>query len=117
MDINTERTRQEGFTYINSDECLQAWTDICREELETVEYTRDSRLRDIHAQKCDLMERRDVAMLHNIRMYCATSALTRGVFLVGTSHRKSLIEKIQAANGPTSLRIEWDISGSQAGSG
>lgn len=114
IDANTERTHRGGFTYLNSDKYLLAWSDICLEELETVEYTRDPRLREIYKQKCDVMEQRDQEMLRNIRTYCASSALTRGVFLVGAAHRKWLIQKIQAANEPANSHIKWDISGSHA---
>lgn len=111
MDLNTDRTRREGFTYLNSDECIQAWGAIYREELETIEYIGNSRLRDVYEQARDLMERRDREMLWNIRAYCASTTRTCGVFLVGAAHRKSLIEKIHAAGEIDGPRIVWDLSG------
>ncbi|MCJ0762913.1 hypothetical protein [Variovorax terrae] len=112
MDLETDRARQGGFTYLNSDECIQAWADIYREMLGTIEYIGNSRLRKIYAQARDLMERRDLEMLGNIRAYCASTARTCGVFLVGTAHRKSLIEKLHAAGKAAGPRIEWDVGGS-----
>ena len=85
--------------------------------LETIEYIRNSRLSDIYAQVRDLMERRDLEMLRNIRAYCTSTARTCGVFLVGAAHRKSLIEKLRAASGTATPCIEWDLGSSQAGSG
>lgn len=117
MDLNTDRSRRGGFSYLNSDECLQAWTDIYREELETIEYINNSRLTDIYARVRDLMDRRDLEMLRNIRAYCASSAQSCGAFLVGAAHRKSLIEKLDAAGETASARIEWNLGGSPAGSG
>lgn len=117
MDLNTDRTRRGGFTYLNSDECIQAWAHIYREELETIEYIRNSRLSEIYAQVRDLTERRDLEMLRNIRAYCASTARICGAFLVGAAHRKSLIEKVRAAGEAATPRIEWDLGGSQAVSG
>src|SRR5476649_1713233 len=54
MDLNTDRSCRGGFSYLNSNECIQTWTDIHREELETIEYIRNARLTDIYAQVRDL---------------------------------------------------------------
>ncbi len=110
MGLNTDRMLRDGFVYLNSDQCIQAWTDIDREALDTVEYTRSPRLRAIHDQVSDTMERRDREMLRNIRAYCAHTERTRGAFLVGAAHRRSLIEKALVANESASDRIEWDLS-------
>jgi LmbE family N-acetylglucosaminyl deacetylase len=117
VDLNTDRMRLGGFSYLNSNECIQAWIDIYREELKTIEYIRNSRLSDIYVQVRDLMERRDLEMLRNIRAYCASTARTCGAFLVGAAHRKSLIEKLRAAGETATHRIEWDLGGSQVSSG
>ena len=37
MDPNTDLMRTGGFAYLNSDDCIQAWADIYREELATIE--------------------------------------------------------------------------------
>lgn len=116
VDLNTDRMCKGGFAYLNSDECIRAWADIYREELETIEYIGSSRLRDIYAQVHDLNERRDLEMLGSIRAYCASSARTCGAFVVGAAHRKSLIEKIRAAGATTVPHIDWDVGGSQIGS-
>jgi hypothetical protein len=117
IDLNTQRMCEGGFVYLNSDECIQAWTDIHCEELETIEYCGDSRLRDAYARVRDLNEQREQEMLRNIRAYCASAMQTRCVFLVGAAHRKSLIEKIRALGETTTPRIQWDTAGSQIGAG
>lgn len=111
MDLNTERTLRDGYSYLNSDKCVQAWTDIYREELETIEYIRNPRLRDSYSQVRDLMERRDVEMLNNIHEYCTSVPRTCGAFLVGAAHRKSLIEKLRAPDRTATRPIEWDLKG------
>lgn len=117
VDLNTDRMCTEGFAYLNSDACIQAWADIYREELETIEYIGSSRLRDIYAQVRDLNERRELEMLEHIRAYCTSTKQTCGAFLVGAAHRKSLMEKLRAADETAIPHIEWDVGGSQIGSG
>jgi len=115
-DLNTDRMHREGFAYLNSDECILAWADIYREELDAIEYIGSSRLRDIYAQVRDLNERRDLEMLRNIRAYCASAVQSCGAFLVGAAHRKSLLEKLHAADETAIPHMEWDLGGSQFGS-
>lgn len=115
MDRNTHRTHEEGFAYLNSVECIQAWDEIRREQLETVEYIGTSRIRDTYVQIRDLNESRELEMLANIRSYCSSATGDCGVFLVGASHRGPLIEKIRATTGTTVPYIEWDTDGSQIG--
>jgi hypothetical protein len=117
MDLNTDRTHREGFPYLNSSECIEAWADIYREELETLEYIRNARLSGIYAQVRDFIEQRDLEMLRNIRAYCASTAQSRGAFLVGAAHRKSLIEKLYSAGDTAVPCIEWDLGWSQGGTG
>jgi hypothetical protein len=117
MDLNTNRIREEGFAYLNSDECIQAWTDIYREEQKTIDYIGSPRLRDIYAQVRDLNERRDLQMLASICAYCASAAQSCGAFLVGAAHRKSLIEKLRAIGPTTVPQIDWDVGRSQTCSG
>lgn len=117
MDLNTDRMCAGGFAYLNSDECVQAWIDIYREELQTIDYIGSPHLSYIYAQVRDLNEQRDLEMLRNIRAYCATTAQICGVFLVGAAHRKSLIEKIRSFAETSIPDMDWDVSGSQAGPG
>lgn len=116
VDRNTRRTCLEGFAYLNSEECIQAWHDIYREEQETIEYIGVAHLRDAYIQVRNLNERRELEMLENIRSYCLSAAHPSGAFLVGVAHRKSLIEKIRAGNWVTAPHIEWDTDGSRIGS-
>lgn len=116
MDLNTDRMCRGGFAYLNSDDCVQAWADIYREELETIEYIGSPRLRDMYAWVRELNEQRDLEMLGKIRAYGTSTAQNCGAFLMGAAHRKSLIEKIRAVDDAATPHIEWDVGGSQIGS-
>jgi hypothetical protein len=116
VDLNADRMGSGGFAYLNSDECIEAWTQIYREELDTIEYIGSSRLRDIYVEVRGVNERRDLEMLRNIRTYCASAVQARGTFLVGAAHRKSLIEKLRAPDAALA-QVDWVVSGSHTDPG
>jgi hypothetical protein len=109
MDFNTDRTHKEGLAYLNSEECVRAWSEINREQVETIECIGDSRLRDIYNQFRFVNERRECQMLASIYAYCATAKQGRGAFLVGAAHRGALIDKFRAAGATPHPYIEWDV--------
>jgi hypothetical protein len=115
MDLNTDRICRGGFAYLNSDEHIQTCADIQREERETIEYIGILRLCDIYAEVRDVIERRELEMLANIRAHCASTAQACGAFLVGAAHRKSIIEKLRLAGETSIPNIVWDVDGSQIG--
>jgi hypothetical protein len=111
IDVNTANVAAGGFPYLNSDRCMQAWTEIYREELATIEWLRAARLRAIYDLWIHMNECRDREMIKNIIEYCSRNHVSNGMLLVGAAHRKSLIEKASAMGGTGSTRIEWDLSG------
>jgi hypothetical protein len=110
IDRNSAEIQAGGFHYLNSDECVQAWADIYREVLATIEWIGDHRLRQIYELWKDTNERRDQEMMRHIVLYSGRNAMARGVFLVGAAHRKSIIDKAFAGSGTGAPRIEWDLS-------
>jgi hypothetical protein len=111
--MNTDALRRGGFAYLNSEACIESWAAIQREELDTIDYIPSSRLKAMYAETRSMTECREAAMIENINSYCSATDRTRGVFLVGASHRKSLIDRIQTADTAAS-HIEWDLSGTAA---
>jgi hypothetical protein len=111
IDRHSDETRAGGFHYLNSDRCIQAWTDIYREVLATIEWTGDRRLREFYDLWSRTNERRDREMMENIVLYSTRNTVARGVFLVGAAHRKSIIDMALAVRGTGVPRIEWDLGG------
>ena len=109
MDAHSAATRSGGFPYLNSERCMQAWTDIYREELATIEWIDNPRLRGIYDRWSHTIELRDIEMLKNISTYSGRASVQRAAFLVGAAHRGSLIEKAAAVARTSSTRIDWDL--------
>ena len=108
MDRHSLDTRIDGFPYLNSDRCIQAWTDIYGEVQATLDWIREPRLREIYDRWSRHNELRDAAMMKNIADYTVHHGFVHGVFLVGAAHRKSVVDKAQVMAGTGTLRVEWE---------
>jgi hypothetical protein len=96
MDRNSRDTRVGGFPYLNGSRCMQAWANIYDEVLATVDWIGDPRLREIYDLWVHTNELRDNVMVRNAANYCARHEVARGLFLIGASHRKSILDNVQS---------------------
>lgn len=106
-DWSSAYIRRYGFAYLNSKHSAKLWSDLDQEMIATVAKLADPRLGELLDLRTQIMERRDVEMLTNILKYARETTLERGVFLVGASHRKSIIEKSQK-DGILNPHVQWD---------
>lgn len=109
VDQNSLCIRDYGFSYLNSDRCAQAWAAIYDEVRATVEWIGDARLRQIYALWRETMDRRETGMLENINGYCIRGGLSHGVLLLGSGHRKAMMEKVQAQRGVGAPGVSWNL--------
>lgn len=112
MDQHSLDTRDNGFPYLNSDRCAQAWADIYHEVLETVEWIGDTSLRQIYDLWSETNDRRETGMLENINGFCVRRALSDGVLLVGAAHRKAMVGKVREQRGAGAPGVSWDLESS-----
>jgi len=85
---------QHGFSYLNSDDCSEAWSRINTAIVSAVERLPDRpSLLEHLASAARIYESRDTAMLANIETFQRHSAFSTGALLVGAAHRRSLICK------------------------
>jgi hypothetical protein len=108
IDLHSTYVGQYGFAYLNSEHCSNLWSDVYKEMLSTIGRIGDSRLVELHELWNKTHDLRDWGMLKNIRNYCGENTFDRGVFLVGASHRQSLIDKSRDQSGLDS-RVRWDF--------
>ena len=100
--VDLDRQRVCGFSYLNSDDCDQHWTEMRKEVLGTLQRIGDSRLNGIQDEWDKTNELRELEILVNVRQYCLQNHFERAVLLVGAAHRRSLTEKLQAQS-----EINW----------
>lgn len=112
VDQNSRNTRDQGFPYLNSECCAQAWAAIYDEVRATIEWIGDPSLRQIYALWSETNDRRETGMLENINEYCIRCTLAHGVFLVGAKHRKAMVEKAQEQLDLRAPGSSWDLGSS-----
>lgn len=110
IDMHTAETLAGGFAYLNSTRCLDTWAAIYQEAADTVKWLRDPHVRVLFEDWIRVVEHRDNTMLSGILEYGARTGIRDGMLLVGTSHRRSLIERASAFGDLRPLPLEWDLS-------
>jgi hypothetical protein len=106
VDLHLRRVETDGLRYLNSDETVQAWDAIHDETLASIDWLRESRLRDVYDRWLAVIESRDSVMLTNIAAYASRHPSSHGVFLVGAAHRKSIVKKVQDNEGIADWQTE-----------
>ena len=98
-----------GFRYLNSRYCDQYWSASYEEMRRTIETLNESRLLDIFAAWVETHALRERVMMERIREYCRASDFGKGAFLVGSAHRRALMEMATASNEIESAHLNWDF--------
>jgi hypothetical protein len=111
IDLHSRRVSAYGFAYLNSEYCDTLWEELYAEVRNTVEKMGDTRMRELHDLWINTIERRDKEMMENILDYCRPKSFGRGVFLVGASHRRSIVAEAIQQSGTAPSNIRWDLSG------
>ena len=107
IDTNSNYIENYGFNYLNSIECLKSHESLDNEIEETLKFINQEKLFPIRKAWLEWEEKRDNAMMINIYKYCKSNIFKTGLFLIGTAHRKSIIEKISEYNKKYNLNINW----------
>ena len=116
VDDNAQRIEAFGFAYLNSERASEAWSAIDDEARDTVgwlverEAVDHRRVVEAYESWTHVNERREEAMLREIVHYSQTQPFTKGVLLVGSAHRGSILAKARERAGDGAPRIDADIS-------
>jgi len=109
MDRHSYDTHSDGFPYLNSGRCIEAWTAIRGEVLDTLDWINEPRLREIYDRWKRQNTLRDTEMVENIADCAVHYGFVHAVFLVGTAHMQSIIEATRVGSATAILRIERKV--------
>ncbi|MCL2721384.1 MAG: hypothetical protein FWD47_08610 [Treponema sp.] len=110
IDTNSIYTEHYGFRYLNSVDCLKYYHAIENEIDETLKFINDEKLFPIRKSWLKWLEKRDNVMMTNIYNYSKNNYYNTGIFLVGTAHRGSIIEKIPEYNSNEGIILNFNYS-------
>lgn len=103
---------QDGFTYLNSKNCEELFEKRKVEENTILEFEMDkNRLLGIHKSFYEEQYIRENEMIKNIYKYSKENHYHQAVFLIGSAHRKSIVEKIEKYNNEQNIKLNWIIYG------
>lgn len=92
-----------GFEFLNSLECINLQEEM--RELES-RILNDSEIDKIVKEDIEAYEN---PMIRNIYSYCNENHFTSAIFMCGSAHRKSIIEKIEKYKTEEYMNISWNI--------
>jgi hypothetical protein len=96
-------TKAEGFTFLNSDDCVnlhEQMSSLARGLLQA---------RGINTQFDDDIDAYENEMIRNIYSFCEDNQFNTAVFVCGSAHRKSIMEKIEAETLLGRTNVKWTI--------
>ena len=115
MDWHSEYVRSYGFPYLNSVHCDKILDDLDREIEASILQFDEPKLVEMLRSWNQMIERRDIEMMSNIRKYCMEHHFERCLFLVGASHRRSIRRKVESWGIADSQGIVWNFLESEIG--
>lgn len=110
MHADSNFIARHGFAYLNSKYCVELWSNVDASIEEALERIGDTNLLRGYKNWKDVHEYREQQMLENIQHYCEKHPVSRGVFLLGAAHRRSIMEKAVNLSYGRSIAIDWNFS-------
>jgi len=99
---------QYGFWFLNSNQSVELIERLHFVEENVITNMNDEKLSCIYSSLRELHDKRENEMLKNIYRYCGEHEFDRGLFLIGSAHRKSIINKIQEYEKTAELKLNWN---------
>ncbi|WP_299368281.1 hypothetical protein [Winogradskyella sp.] len=100
-------THKHGFPYLNSQECMNLFDHIELLEKNMVKQINEPELSKTYKLWKDLHEKRENTMLKNINDYGMKFKPKNALFLLGSAHRKSIIEKVKNDYNRNVENFKW----------
>lgn len=101
---NNRNTHLYGFEYLNSDESIRIFDELAKREKTVVDQLTE--YRDTYTKWVNILDNRENEMLRNIDFYVKNNKFEKTVFLCGSAHRKSFINRIKERNN---IQLSWSF--------
>lgn len=105
LDEYNSLAEAEGFQFLNSQLSIQFHQRMRVLENQIINHTElnESVNKDIDAY--------ENSMIRNIYSYCRINQFEKAVFMCGSAHRQSIIEKIRVSNSKEKIDVNWIVYG------
>jgi len=102
-------TAQDGFAYLNSKKCSELFDKKKITEKNLMEFGINNMNLLFHTYKLfhEEQDNRENEMLHNVYNYSKENQYNQAVFLIGSAHRNSIMQKIAEYETKEKLKLNW----------
>jgi hypothetical protein len=100
-------TFQNGFSYLNSDQCKDLFEKMHVIEEDTIKRLNDNDLFHLYNLWIETTNNRENEMLKNIYNYSQNHCYNNAIFIIGAEHGKSILDKIQEYERKNEFKINW----------
>jgi len=110
-------TARDGFAYLNSEKCSEIFDKKRITEKELIQFELNmEQLSHIYKLFYEEQDNRENEMLQNIYKYSIANQFIQAVFLIGSAHRNSIIQKVAKYESKESIKLNWTFYSSQVSS-
>lgn len=92
-----------GFDFLNSPKCIDLHDEMRELEFQIIEDE------FFHQKVNDSIHEYENSMLRNIYSFSKVNSFNKAIFMCGSAHRKSIIEKIEYFNIDSDIKLNWSI--------
>ena len=101
---------RDGFVYLNSKKCAKLFDKMKIAEKNIMEFDVNRNLLSrIYELFHEEQNNRENAMLNNIYNYSKDNQCNQGILLIGSGHRKSIMEKIEECKAKETIKLNWKL--------
>jgi hypothetical protein len=100
---------QFGYSFLNSNSCAELFDKMHVIEKNVLFEMNDTKLFHQYKSYTELHDKRDIEILHNIYNYSKQHQYNNALFICGTEHRKSIMQKIQGYERQEKLKLNWSF--------
>jgi len=101
---NNTNTHRYGFEYLNSEESIEIFNKMSEREKYFITQSTNLEYKKIYTKWLSIHDNRENEMLENINSYVENNEIEKAVFLCGSAHRKSILNKIKEKNN---IQLRW----------
>jgi hypothetical protein len=101
---------QQGFSFLNSPECSDQLGKIHLIEEEVVKFLNDKMLFNTYKSWQLVTDNRENEMVKNIYDYSKNNCYNNAIFITGSDHKKSIIDKIQDYERKNGIKLNWNFN-------
>lgn len=103
-------TKEEGFLFLNSNECSDIFEEIIHYKENYVNNANDENVSNIYKSWLAIENNRESEMLENIYDYSIKNNYNSALFITGARHRKSFINKINEYEINYKIKLSWKLN-------